>query len=204
MKNTTKIGLLFAITAGGCGAGGFDDTGSDVELQTQAVRLDTELTTSAHGGTGHRAPRCTWYGACVVDVEGSDLLRRSDLKAQGRIRTLTVWAGKYIDGFEVQWQNEANPIELIPSKHVGGFGGTARTMNFAPDEAIVRIDGRSGSLVDRLKITTNKGNSMTFGGSGGNSWQENVEQYGREIHGFKVGSRDDQFIDNIQFLTYFP
>ncbi len=199
MTRTAIITGAFLMLSVGCGAA----PGDEIGLQGQAVRLDTQTTTSHHGGDRNGAIRTgitCWFP--IQCVSRSGLLTGFDFTAKGRLRSISVWHGKFIDGMEVQWQDESDPTRLERSPHAGGYGGRMDTFDLAFDEAIVRVEGRSGDFVDRLEFFTNKGRSKVFGGTGGRSWTENEGQHGREIHGFKMFT--GKFVDRIQFLSYLP
>jgi hypothetical protein len=60
-----------------------------------------------------------------------------------------------------------NGFALQGPRH-GGGGGSESSFDLAEGEFITRIEGRSGSEVDQLTFTTNKGNKHgPYGGGGG-------------------------------------
>lgn len=77
---------------------------------------------------------------------------------QTGIQSLALRSGKYVDAI------------IINGTSYGGPGGTiTKTITFAADEYISRIEIRKGVYVDQLEITTNKGQSIQGGGRGGSA-----------------------------------
>ena len=77
----------------------------------------------------------------------------------------------------------------------GGSGGAGQTFNLSDLEHIVRIDGRYGSFVNSITITTDSGLTQTFGGTGGSADFTYQAPEGFEISGF--AGRAGAFIDAI-------
>jgi hypothetical protein len=76
-----------------------------------------------------------------------------------RISSIEVRSGNEVDGIRVNYEGVAQ------GQIHGGDGGTSHTFDLGPDENIIRIEGRSGSRVDRLQFFTNKGNYFVLFGS---------------------------------------
>ncbi|HKG24903.1 MAG TPA: jacalin-like lectin, partial [Thermomicrobiales bacterium] len=81
----------------------------------------------------------------------------------------TVWAGKVINAFQLCYAGTGGNETIT----VGGTDLSPKpiTVQFAPDEYILSIDGKYGSSIDSLRITTNKTSYPAppayYGGSGG-------------------------------------
>jgi hypothetical protein len=95
---------------------------------------------------------------------GSEFADR-DIPSGASIVEVNVWAGERIDAVQM--------VYMLPdgrsqegARH-GGTGGNAVTFRLDPDEYITGISGRSGEMVDSLRIITNKRTSQVFGGRGG-------------------------------------
>ena len=193
---------LLAGVAGACGLplddGGGAESGG-VEVQGAALQLDSELESDRFGGSGLPDPKRCWVITCVNDRGLAAPPFR--LQARGRLKELTVWAGKYVDGMELSWKNLNNPRHIIPSRHVGGWGGRARTLTLADDEAIIAVSGRAGKYLDQLTVVTSKNRVMTWGGGGGGDFQVNLPP-GDEVHGFAGVAGN--LIDAISVLSYLP
>lgn len=79
----------------------------------------------------------------------------------GGIKTIVVNAGKYVDRIGVAYEDGTH-------FSAGGNGGSRSRIDLANHEYVVRVDGRSGALLDQIKFTTNRGRVFgPYGGNGG-------------------------------------
>lgn len=93
-----------------------------------------------------------------------------------RVRAIIVYSHKpglgvpprvtgYVEGLQLEWDMKDGRI--VSSPKVGSVSaGTEHVVDFAKDEFITNIEGRSGVYVDNLLVKTNK-RELTFGGGGG-------------------------------------
>ena len=99
-------------------------------------------------------------------VGGSGGLEFSDNLTQTvRIVSISVRHGTVVDAIQTTWLL-TDGTQIKGERH-GGGGGEEAIIKFASDEHIVTIQGRSGSLIDSLTITTNKKAYGPYGGNGG-------------------------------------
>ena len=79
-----------------------------------------------------------------------------NLFTQRGIKTIAIRHGRLVDAI------------IINNEKFGGPGGIQTdTLTLDEDEYINRIDIRHGEFIDRLEISTNKGNKIEGGGQGG-------------------------------------
>lgn len=99
------------------------------------------------------------------------------------IKSIGLRGGKYVDQIQINGNS------------YGGSGGTkVPTITLSEGEFINKVDIRSGSYIDYLKLTTNKGQTIEIGGGGGNA---------SSIHGkiVSISGRAAKYVDNLQFLV---
>jgi len=116
-----------------------------------------------------------------------------DLTETCQLIQVNIRHGSRIDGIQGVWQGLNGAV--IQGVWHGGQGGTLACIKLAPGELIVRIDGRSGTRIDQLTFTTNKGNVYKYGGSGGDPFS---------VSDVKVGGFFGQAgaeLDRIGFFT---
>jgi hypothetical protein len=78
-----------------------------------------------------------------------------------RISEVRVRSADYIDAIQLVYSNgKVGPRQ-------GGLGGKLSSFKLEPDETITIVSGRYGHYVDSLAITTSKGRTQRWGGSGG-------------------------------------
>lgn len=120
-----------------------------------------------------------------------------------KITAIRVRHGRVIDAIQVQYDG-------VWGRRRGGGGGRESTFVIPSDDFLVRIEGRSGRVVDQLKFVLLSGRtSPVFGGSGGRLFS--IKQNGGVIHAIygKSGSRLDQIgaytvsgvIDRVELLS---
>jgi hypothetical protein len=89
-----------------------------------------------------------------------------DLTEACQLVQVTVRHGTRVDSIESVWSTPSGAT-FTGARH-GGGGGSPSTFTLEKEEYITRIDGRSGSSVDQLTFTTNKGNKFgPYGKDGG-------------------------------------
>ena len=110
-----------------------------------------------------------------------------------RLARVSIASGDVIDAIQVT--REASDGTLVNFDVHGGSGGTVQEVNLADREHIIRIDGRYGSFVNSMTITTDLGQQLTFGGTGGSADYTYQAPDGFEISGF--AGRAGAFIDAI-------
>jgi hypothetical protein len=110
-----------------------------------------------------------------------------------RLARVTIASGDVIDAIQVT--REASNGTLVDFDPHGGSGGAAQAFNLADREHIIRIDGRYGSFVNSITISTDFGQMQTFGGTGGSADFTYQAPEGFEISGF--AGRAGAFIDAI-------
>ena len=74
-----------------------------------------------------------------------------DLTEVIRLSGVNLRSGSRINAIQAVWQTCSGP--KTGDNHGGGSGGGPSSFELAPDEFIVRIDGRSGSRTDQLTFT---------------------------------------------------
>jgi hypothetical protein len=91
----------------------------------------------------------------------------ADLTRARRVNRVTVYHGRYIDAFKVEYVDPDG--RLVETPRIGGNGGQESNMTFADDEFITEVVARYGGYIDKLVIKTNKRpQGLAFGGGGGN------------------------------------
>lgn len=105
------------------------------------------------------------------------------------------FAADYIKSLAIRTGKEVDAIIINGSKHGGDGGSMSTTLIFDADEYISAITLRSGSRVDNLQFTTNKGRTIGGGGGGGS------EHVLNNIRVIAIGGRSGSRLDQIQ-ITY--
>jgi hypothetical protein len=105
------------------------------------------------------------------------------------------FAPDYIQSLAIRTGEEVDAIIINGKKNGGDGGSLSTTLIFDSDEYISQILIRSGSRVDRLEFTTNKGRKI---GGGGNGGSETVLSGIRVV---AIGGRAGSRLDQIQ-ITY--
>jgi hypothetical protein len=85
--------------------------------------------------------------------------------AGARVSEVRIQAGDTIDSVQMVYALTNGQVTVGP-RH-GGSGGRPATIQLDTDEYIIAIAGRYGDTIDSLRIITNKRQSQTFGGRGG-------------------------------------
>lgn len=99
------------------------------------------------------------------------------------VEKLSLRTGKYVD-----------QIKINGKQHGGNGGGDRGEIVLSEDEFINKVEIRSGSLIDFVKLTTNKGRTIEGGGSGGGAHTlENVRV-------LAIGGRSGSLIDSLTFF----
>lgn len=88
-----------------------------------------------------------------------------DLTQVVRIVRISIRHGARVDAIQTTWLL-TDGTQLTGARH-GGGGGEETVIEFGSNEHIVTIQGRSGSRIDSLTITTNKKSYGPYGGDGG-------------------------------------
>jgi hypothetical protein len=100
----------------------------------------------------------------VGTAPGGDGLFTDRLDAGEQVSSVTVCAGWLVDAIQITTDKQAYP------KH-GGAGGACQTLNLLPGEAISRVFGSAGSVINSLGFDTTNGRTFgpfgTAGVSGG-------------------------------------
>ncbi len=98
------------------------------------------------------------------------------------LKSIGLRGGKYVD-----------QIQINGNSYGGGGGAEVPTITLSEGEFINKVDIRSGSYIDYLKLTTNKGQTIEIGGGGGTP---------SSIHGkiIALSGRSGKYVDNLQFL----
>ena len=109
----------------------------------------------------------------------------SDIAAWGPIKQIVVRHGNEVDSIGIFWAN-GNFFNH------GGAGGIETPINLAPDEFIVKVDGRSGDRLDQITFHSNKRAYGPFGGGGGRPFT--VDFLGKALHYLfgRAGAEIDQ------------
>lgn len=98
-----------------------------------------------------------------------------------RVTQVRVWSGKAVDSVQMSWMTADG--ERSGGRH-GGTGGRMQVFDVDEGDAIVKMTGRSGDLVDSIQFQTAKGKtSPVFGGGGGADFVYMAPE-GFEIAGF--------------------
>lgn len=198
MRSAMVTTTLLLIGSSLAACGGPDD--EVFETTSAALRLNTGVGTTIEGDDTSQDGGFCGFLPCL-NTSGLNVPGSFDLPAPGRLRQVRIWSGSYIDGIELSWLDPKNPQDSIQSAHIGGYGGTKRTLSLDPDEAIIGVELHTGRYVDFIAFSTNKRQHMTWGGSGGTNRPVSLRP-GAEIHGLRGFS--GKYIDGIGFWTYLP
>ncbi len=89
-----------------------------------------------------------------------------------RMKRLEVWHQEFVFGFITTLEAKVSDGQIVEktftnmgSHHHGEYQKTV--IELAEDEHIVRVTGRSGTILDRVEFQSDMGTSWTCGGSGG-------------------------------------
>lgn len=113
----------------------------------------------------------------------------------GKIAGIGIKAGRKIDKLWVFYVDNSGRYYFYST---GGKGGESHFFQFATDEYIKNISGRTEHHVIRLKFTTNK-KIFSVGGKRGDKFTTNL-QINEQILGFK--GKSGRLIDQIGFYVY--
>lgn len=91
-----------------------------------------------------------------------------DLTQAVRIVKISIRHGARVDAIQTTWLL-TDGTQFTGVRH-GGGGGKESVIEFGSNEYILTIQGRSGSRIDSLTITTNKKSYGPYGGDGGQSF----------------------------------
>lgn len=114
----------------------------------------------------------------------------------GRIAAVHIYADRYIDAIQLEYETENGEHALLPK--IGGLGGELHVFALDEDEWIVGISGESGWYVDALTIHTNTRRSPTYGGQG---TQEFFFLAARDSQVVGFFGRADWYLDAIGVYT---
>jgi hypothetical protein len=107
----------------------------------------------------------------------------------GPISQVTLHAGAFVDAISITYGN-------LITWH-GGPGGDPHNLTLQPGEYITHVEGRVGTWLDYLKLTTNLGQTVAAGGHGGHPFTV-PNPNGLALHA--ILGREGSFIDQIQFV----
>ncbi len=82
-----------------------------------------------------------------------------------RVAEVRIQAGDTIDAIQMIYSLPNGQV-AAGARH-GGSGGRPATIQLDTDEYVIALAGRYGDTIDSLRIITNKRESQTFGGRGG-------------------------------------
>lgn len=107
-----------------------------------------------------------------------------------RIASIKGVSGDFCLGLEVTYED--NDEKITAPAHFGSNAASGEEVVFEldEDEVIVKASGGCGALIDRLILTTNKGNSIQFGNSDGGD-EFVVEEEGKHLIAFYGGHNGD-------------
>lgn len=110
----------------------------------------------------------------------------------GNIKSLEVFTGRLVDRIIVIYEDGTTFV------HGGLGGGSRKRLDLQRGERIVKVDGRSGDMLDQIKFTTSKGRIFgPFGGNGGRAFSVDFRKT-KSILQYLFG-RSDRVIDQIGF-----
>lgn len=133
--------------------------------------LRENFKTAAHGGSG---------GSAFTDAPPHG----------ARLSRIIVRSGGAVDAIQLEWTRPDGTV-VLGEKH-GGNGGTEHVIALGAKESIIRVEGRSGAMVDSLSFYSSTGGVYgPFGGNGGASFSEAVPNGLRCCFG-RSGGRIDQ------------
>jgi phospholipase C len=125
--------------------------------------------------------------------------------AGSRITGFTVWAGKVINALQLSYAGTGGNGTIT----VGGTDLSPKpvTVQFEPDEYILSIDGKYGSSIDSLQISTNKKSYPTspgqghayYGGSGGDVYFHYPIPSGLQMAG--VFGMADKYLNSLGIIV---
>ena len=131
----------------------------------------------------------------------------SDLQLSGqhssddrKLVGIRIRSGAFIDGIQAVYENKIG--QRIESPWHGGTGGNLSVFKLAPDQYIIRFNGKYGWYVDHIGIITNKGQHKGWGGIGGAKHFVYTAPPGSHIHGF--GGHAGKLIDSIGVIFKSP
>jgi hypothetical protein len=93
-----------------------------------------------------------------------------------RLVELRVWAGNFVHGIQHVWESVDGGARRVEGVLCGDCPSnssevTCTRVTLEHGEHIVCVGGRSGSIIDHLKIATSRGRTFEFGSSeGGSPW----------------------------------
>jgi hypothetical protein len=89
----------------------------------------------------------------------------ANFPAGARVYQIKINHGTYIDRIQLVYQSPDGTLTDGPSH--GGPGGSLTTITLDDDEYVTGINGKYGTYVDSMVVTTNKRITESFGGTGG-------------------------------------
>ena len=113
----------------------------------------------------------------------------------GRLISVTVRAGAYIDAIDLNYDNKADPSNVI----CGGNGGSPQTITLNSGEYIVRVMGKYNRFVEYLYIQTNGTRQQYVEYGNKNTTAQGYFDY-QAIEGTKIGNfivKAGQYVDAI-------
>ena len=90
--------------------------------------------------------------------------------------------------------SKVDQITIDGVSHGGSGGSASPVLNLSEGEYINRIEIRSGSKIDFLEFTTNKGHSIEGGGSGGDATALS------NIRLLTISGRSGDMVDQLSFV----
>jgi len=129
-------------------------------------------------------PSCANGGEVTYSYGGDGGDAFDPVRVDGAGATLQLRSGNSVDAI------------IINGTRRGGEGGSlGDELTLASGEYVTQVVVREGGVVDRLEFTTNRGNTISGGGSGGS------ETTLRNVKVLKIGGRSGNLLDRIE-LTY--
>jgi hypothetical protein len=121
-----------------------------------------------------------------------------DLTQVLRLAGFRIIYGSYVNGIQPTFL-VCGDRKVTGILHGGEGAEKKETVELAPDEIVRSVDGRSGTYVDQLLITTNKATYGPYGGQGGSAWTEDRLD---SLGGFY--GRSGKYLDQIGLFTPCP
>jgi Jacalin-like lectin domain len=102
-----------------------------------------------------------WGGSGGGEFRGPGL---PHVRERWKLTQLKGQSGQYVYQLSLTW---TDPDRITRTQVQGSDSGSNPPLNLAPDEYITSMSARNGTMLDHLSITTSKGQSAGWGGSGG-------------------------------------
>jgi hypothetical protein len=102
-----------------------------------------------------------------------------------RITKIRVRHGSVVDGVELSYDGQSGGFHGNPR------GGAVSELDLAPDEQVVKVEGKAGLFIDALTFTTNKGRTVGGGGGGGEAFASAGHPSWKDVGLFAIGGHND-------------